>query len=204
MNATTIEANPDRFEVSAKATLRHSLVLLDAIVRNERSQVSRESERRWRWNVSDAAKLVAMMWSDSPDPQREAVRLLAVATKVAEQEQCGQLDEAISYFTLRRAALGSLIFDGMGVLPQTHDPRPIETATPLVRLDVAKGLFAQWRDNYAPAAALPFVLSADRDMESALFILGSTGTGMTSRVIRPVVKPWLAENAVANRKKKRR
>jgi hypothetical protein len=100
MTATKDTASP---EASAKEMLRHSLVLLDAIVRNERSQVCRESERKWRWNVSDAAKLIAVMQGDSTDARRDVARLLTVAHIMAEKEPGAQLCDAVGYFARLRA-----------------------------------------------------------------------------------------------------
>jgi hypothetical protein len=64
--------------------------------------------------------------------------------------------------------------------------------SPVLKLGVATGMFSQLRDNYAPDAGLPFVVSAGRDMTTHLIAMGSTGTGKTSCVIRPMVKQWLA------------
>jgi hypothetical protein len=64
--------------------------------------------------------------------------------------------------------------------------------SPVMSLGVATGIFAKMRDPFAPDPHLPFVISADHDLSTHLIVLGSTGTGKTSGVIRPLVKQWLA------------
>lgn len=57
------------------------------------------------------------------------------------------------------------------------------------------GLFAERRDSFAPSeAGMPVGLSVN-DLSTHLLVLGDTGTGKTSGVLRPVIKAWTDANS---------
>lgn len=58
-------------------------------------------------------------------------------------------------------------------------------ATPILRLGEATGILAGRGDLYAPSVGLPFDLSL-RDLQNHLLVLGGTGSGKTSGVLRPL------------------
>lgn len=65
-------------------------------------------------------------------------------------------------------------------------------ASPFIPLGTSTGLLAQRRDPLAPTeAGLPVGLSVS-DLSTHLGVLGASGTGKTSGVIRPLTKAWLA------------
>lgn len=64
-------------------------------------------------------------------------------------------------------------------------------ASTFVQLGVAKGVFTALHDGYAPDAGLPFGLTHN-DLAQHLVCMGGTGTGKTSRVIRPVLRSVIA------------
>lgn len=57
--------------------------------------------------------------------------------------------------------------------------------SPILRLGTTTGILAGRGDFYAPSAGLPFDLSL-RDLQNHLVILGGTGSGKTSGVLRPL------------------
>lgn len=64
--------------------------------------------------------------------------------------------------------------------------------SPFVQLGTSTGLLAQRRDPLAPTEpGLPVGLSVS-DLSTHLGVLGASGTGKTSGVIRPLTKAWLA------------
>lgn len=64
--------------------------------------------------------------------------------------------------------------------------------SPFIPLGTSTGLLAQRRDPLAPTeAGLPVGLSV-ADLSTHLGVLGASGTGKTSGVIRPLTKAWLA------------
>lgn len=65
-------------------------------------------------------------------------------------------------------------------------------ASPFIELGKSSGLLAQRRDPLAPTeAGLPVGLSVS-DLSTHLGVLGASGTGKTSGVIRPLTKAWLS------------
>lgn len=65
-------------------------------------------------------------------------------------------------------------------------------ASPFITLGSSTGLLAERRDPLAPTeAGLPVGLSVE-DLSTHLAVLGASGTGKTSGVIRPLTKAWLA------------
>lgn len=59
--------------------------------------------------------------------------------------------------------------------------------SPFVKLGVAKGVLSQQMDGYAPDAGLPFGLTV-KDLSTHALVLGPTGSGKTSGVLRPLIK----------------
>lgn len=67
-------------------------------------------------------------------------------------------------------------------------------ASPFIHLGTSSGLLAQRRDPLAPTeAGLPFGLSV-ADLATHVGVLGASGTGKTSGVIRPLTTQWIAGN----------
>lgn len=66
--------------------------------------------------------------------------------------------------------------------------------SPFIHLGTSTGLLAQRRDPLAPTeAGLPFGLSVS-DLATHVGVLGASGTGKTSGVIRPLTKQWIEGN----------
>jgi hypothetical protein len=62
--------------------------------------------------------------------------------------------------------------------------------TAFIQLGRSTGVFAARRDQFAPSAAgMPYGLSVN-DLSTHLLCLGSTGTGKTSGVLRPLIAAW--------------
>ena len=62
----------------------------------------------------------------------------------------------------------------------------LKDSTTLVQLGKTKGIFTGKMDPYAPDVGLPFCMSI-ADMDTHLGVFGSTGTGKTSAVLKPLV-----------------
>lgn len=74
-------------------------------------------------------------------------------------------------------------------LTQIHNAKIDES--PFIHLGTSTGLLAQRRDPLAPTeAGLPFGLSVT-DLATHVGVLGASGTGKTSGVIRPLTKQWI-------------
>jgi TraM recognition site of TraD and TraG len=67
--------------------------------------------------------------------------------------------------------------------------------TPVLHLGDATGILAGRGDFYAPSAGLPFNLSL-RDLQNHLVVLGGTGSGKTSGVLRPLAHQIAAMRGV--------
>jgi len=68
--------------------------------------------------------------------------------------------------------------------------RAIDDKSAFINLGTSTDLFSQRRDPYSPAfSGMPFGLSVS-DLRTHMLVLGQTGTGKTSSVIRPVVSQW--------------
>lgn len=66
--------------------------------------------------------------------------------------------------------------------------------SPFIHLGTSTGLLAQRRDPLAPTeAGLPFGLSVT-DLATHIGVLGASGTGKTSGVIRPLTKQWIEDD----------
>ncbi|MBN2990540.1 type IV secretory system conjugative DNA transfer family protein [Pseudomonas cedrina subsp. fulgida] len=64
-------------------------------------------------------------------------------------------------------------------------------SSPFIQLGTSTGLLAQRRDPLAPTeAGIPFGLSVT-DLATHVGVLGASGTGKTSGVIRPLTKQWI-------------
>lgn len=78
-----------------------------------------------------------------------------------------------------------------GSIPNRARHKQIEEAnrdrTPLVTLGTTTGLLAARGDFFAPNADLPFRMSL-RDLQMHVLVLGGTGSGKTSGVLRPAAK----------------
>ncbi|MBI1331469.1 MAG: TraM recognition domain-containing protein [Armatimonadetes bacterium] len=57
--------------------------------------------------------------------------------------------------------------------------------TPILRLGKSTGILAARGDSYAPSVGVPFDLSL-RDLQNHLLVLGGTGSGKTSGILRPL------------------
>lgn len=67
----------------------------------------------------------------------------------------------------------------------------IKDDSPFIQLGTSTGLLAQRRDPLAPSeAGIPFGLSVT-DLATHVGVLGASGTGKTSGVIRPLTKQWI-------------
>jgi hypothetical protein len=78
-----------------------------------------------------------------------------------------------------------------GVIPETARKRQIAEAirdtSPIVELGSTTGVFAARGDYFGPNPNLPFRLSL-RDLQMHLLVLGGTGSGKTSGVLRPLAR----------------
>lgn len=76
-----------------------------------------------------------------------------------------------------------------GAIAEAARKRQIEEAirdkSPAVELGTTTGLFAARGDLFGPNAGLPFMLSL-RDLQMHLLVLGGTGSGKTSGILRPM------------------
>ena len=113
-----------------------------------------------------------------PSPLRQRAQMLEDAVKDAGTEHL--IEEATpAYFISLEAARTKQI------------EAAIKDKSTKVQLGVTTGLLAQRRDPLAPSeGGLPFILSV-QDLSAHLGVLGATGTGKTSGVIRPLVRQWL-------------
>jgi hypothetical protein len=86
-----------------------------------------------------------------------------------------------------------------GSIPDRARRRQIEEAnrddSPTVTLGTSTGVLAARGDFFAPNAGLPFVLSL-RDLQMHLLVLGGTGSGKTSGVLRPIARQIAAVDEV--------
>lgn len=127
--------------------------------------------------------LILIQETRLPSPLRQRAQMLEDAVKDAGTEQ---LIEAAGrdYFKSLEAARTQQIEEA------------IRDKTPLIKLGQTTGLLSQRRDPLAPSeAGLPFALSL-HDLSTHLGVLGATGTGKTSGVIRPLVRQWLEHEQV--------
>jgi hypothetical protein len=78
-----------------------------------------------------------------------------------------------------------------GVIPETARQRQIAEAirdtSPTVELGATTGVFAARGDYFGPNPNLPFRLSL-RDLQMHMLVLGGTGSGKTSGVLRPLAR----------------
>lgn len=113
-----------------------------------------------------------------PSPLRQRAQMLEDAVKDAGTEH---LIEAASreYFVSLEAARTKQV------------EAAIKDQSTKIQLGITTGLLAQRRDPLAPSeGGLSFTLSV-QDLSAHLGVLGATGTGKTSGVIRPLVRQWL-------------
>jgi hypothetical protein len=86
-----------------------------------------------------------------------------------------------------------------GSIPEAARKRQITEATndssPTVELGRTTGVFAARGDYFGPNAGLPFRLSL-RDMQMHMLVLGGTGSGKTSGVLRPIARQLSAQSSV--------
>lgn len=86
-----------------------------------------------------------------------------------------------------------------GVIPEAARRRQIAEATadksPTVELGQTTGVFAARGDFFGPNAGLPFRLSL-RDLQMHMLVLGGTGSGKTSGVLRPVARQLSANQGI--------
>jgi len=71
-------------------------------------------------------------------------------------------------------------------------------ATTLIPLGTARGIFTAKGDPYAPDEGLPFVVSVG-DLDVHMFVSGSTGTGKTTAVLKPLAAHYLGWSSTASR-----
>ncbi len=113
-----------------------------------------------------------------PSPLRQRAQMLEDAVKDAGTEhliEAAGRDHFISLEAARNKQIEAAIQD----------------KSPLIKLGLTTSILSQRRDLLAPSEkGLPFVLSI-QDLSTHLGILGATGTGKTSGVIRPLVRQWL-------------
>ena len=78
-----------------------------------------------------------------------------------------------------------------GAIPERRasgrSSRPRATRAPTVDLGETTGVFAGRGDFFAPSAGLPFRLSL-RDLQMHALVLGGTGSGKTSGILRPLAR----------------
>ncbi len=86
-----------------------------------------------------------------------------------------------------------------GAIPESARKRQIHEAardkSPLVELGTTTGVFAGRGDFFAPSAGLPFRLSL-RDLQMHALVLGGTGSGKTSGILRPLARQLSAQKDV--------
>lgn len=70
----------------------------------------------------------------------------------------------------------------------------------LIPLGVSRGIFTAKGDPYAPDEGLPFVVSV-ADLDTHLFVTGSTGTGKTTAVLKPLAAHYLGWSSEASRER---
>lgn len=63
--------------------------------------------------------------------------------------------------------------------------------TPFFQLGTASGVCSDLLDLYAPDKDLPFGLTQE-DLSTHMLVIGRTGTGKTSGILRPLAKQWLS------------
>ena len=63
----------------------------------------------------------------------------------------------------------------------------LKDRSPFVQLGTSKGVLTQQMDGYAPDAGLPFGLTV-KDLSTHALVVGPTGSGKTSGVLRPLIK----------------
>ncbi|XVJ51442.1 MAG: type IV secretion system DNA-binding domain-containing protein [Vampirovibrio sp.] len=71
----------------------------------------------------------------------------------------------------------------------------IKDETPLFKLGVSTGILAARNDDFAPSAGLEMALSL-RDLQQHLLVLGGTGSGKTSGIIRPLALQIAQQEAI--------
>lgn len=86
-----------------------------------------------------------------------------------------------------------------GTIPETARQRQIAVAasdpTPTFELGQTTGVFAGRGDFFGPNAGLPFRLSL-RDLQMHMLVLGGTGSGKTSGILRPLARQVSAQPAI--------
>lgn len=113
-----------------------------------------------------------------PSPLRQRAQMLEDAVKDAGTEHLVE-------------AAARAYFIGLEAARTQQIEAAIQDKSPLMKLGITTGLLAQRRDPLAPSeGGLPFILSV-QDLSAHLGVLGATGTGKTSGVIRPLVRQWL-------------
>jgi len=93
----------------------------------------------------------------------------------------------------RKSVEGSMLVAAGGIEWAKHQElarvqqvaEAMKDQTPIFRLGVASGILAGRGDSYAPSAGLRFDLSL-RDLQNHLLVVGGTGSGKTSGVLRPL------------------
>jgi hypothetical protein len=86
------------FTSSGREMLRHALVLLDAVVRHEKTVIEDQSSRQWRWTLHDTFELLVRMQRASPEQEQKATDLLNYVFQADEFSKGGLLDDAVNYF----------------------------------------------------------------------------------------------------------
>ena len=86
-----------------------------------------------------------------------------------------------------------------GTIPETARQRQIAVAasdpTPTFELGQTTGVFAGRGDFFGPNAGLPFRLSL-RDLQMHMLVLGGTGSGKTSGILRPLARQVSAQQGI--------
>ncbi|MGV3616689.1 MAG: type IV secretion system DNA-binding domain-containing protein [Fimbriimonas sp.] len=156
---------------------------------------------------TDATSLVALEVADGWISTAKAIRLMALfslvpcfsfflAPLLALLNLRGKMSPGrlrAMELDRRQAVEGPLLVAAGGINWAKHQETAwelqIEEAlrdpTPILHLGEATGILAGRGDFYAPSAGLPFDLSL-LDMQNHLLVLGGTGSGKTSGVLRPL------------------
>ena len=93
----------------------------------------------------------------------------------------------------RQAVEGAILISAGGIEWSRHQEQArvqqlaeaMRDKTPVMRLGVATGILAGRGDSYAPSSGIFFDLSL-KDLQNHLLVLGGTGSGKTSGVLRPM------------------
>mgnify|MGYP001263129329 CR=1 FL=1 len=119
-----------------------------------------------------------MVMTGRPSPLRQRAQMLEDAVKDAGTEHLIEAAGRQYFINLEAARIKQI-------------EAAIEDKSPLIKFGRTTGLLSQRRDPLAPSElGLSFALSV-QDLSAHLGVLGATGTGKTSGVIRPLVRQWL-------------